>query len=52
MCNWFCPGLGRGGLGCTPLPKNKWSKLRDLFGDFHDRIKIAKINTRKHNSDT
>ncbi len=22
---------------------------RDLFGDFHDHIEIAKINTRKHN---
>ncbi len=25
---------------------------RDLFGDFHDHIKIAKINTHKHNSGT
>ncbi len=24
--------------------------VRDLFGDFHDHLSVAKINPRKHNS--
>ncbi len=50
--------VGNGSHGVASVSVNKVITVNslmftsDLFGDFRDHIKFAKINSRKHNSGT
>ena len=53
---WDLPGNFHTGIKAnflvSQITVNSLMFARDLFGDFCDHIKIAKINTHRHNSGT